>query len=56
MKGAGLHTTQLSRGHPAEKQGKTVFIEGALPGETVRAKITHSNKRLEEAEVFRSTE
>lgn len=36
--------------HPAEKHGKTVFIEGALPGETVRAKITQSNKRLEQAE------
>lgn len=48
--GRGIAHYTAQSGHPAEKQGKTVFIEGALPGETVRAKITHSNKRLEEAE------
>lgn len=36
--------------HPTEKHGKKVFITGALPGETVQAKITHSVKRLEEAD------
>lgn len=36
--------------HPVEKHGKKVFIRGALPGETVQAKITHSVKRLEEAD------
>ena len=36
--------------HPVEKHGKKVFIQGALPGETVKAKITHSVKRLEEAQ------
>ncbi|KAB1854607.1 23S rRNA (uracil(1939)-C(5))-methyltransferase RlmD [Acinetobacter tandoii] len=36
--------------HPVEKHGKKVFIAQALPGETVRARITHSNKRLEEAD------
>ena len=36
--------------HPADKQGKKVFISYALPGETVRAKITQVNKRLEEAD------
>ncbi|MBP8099359.1 MAG: 23S rRNA (uracil(1939)-C(5))-methyltransferase RlmD [Acinetobacter sp.] len=36
--------------HPEEKQGKKVFIRYALPGETVRATITHTAKRLEEAD------
>jgi 23S rRNA (uracil1939-C5)-methyltransferase len=36
--------------HPAEKQGKKVFINYALPGETVKAQITHAVKRLEEAD------
>lgn len=36
--------------HPVDKHGKKVFIVGALPGETVIAKITHSVKRLEEAD------
>lgn len=36
--------------HPAEKHGKKVFISYALPGETVKAAITHETKRLEEAD------
>lgn len=36
--------------HPSDKHGKKVFIEGALPGETVEAKITNVVKRLEEAD------
>ena len=36
--------------HPTEKHGKKVFITGALPGETVQAKITNVVKRLEEAD------
>jgi len=36
--------------HPTEKHGKKVFIRYALPGETVRAVITHAVKRLEEAD------
>lgn len=36
--------------HPSEKQGKKVFINYALPGETVKAQITHVAKRLEEAD------
>lgn len=36
--------------HPAEKKGKKVFIEAALPGETVKAKITKVVSKLEEAE------
>ena len=36
--------------HPAEKHGKKVFIEAALPGETVKAKITKVVSKLEEAE------
>ena len=49
MKGAGLHTIQLSLVIQPRSRGKQ-FLLRALPGETVRAKITHSNKRLEEAE------
>lgn len=37
--------------HPADKHGKKVFIRYALPGETVKAQITHEAKRLEEAEM-----
>jgi len=36
--------------HPADKQGKKVFIRYALPGETVKAQITNVVKRLEEAD------
>jgi 23S rRNA (uracil1939-C5)-methyltransferase len=36
--------------HPSDKCGKKVFIAYALPGETVRAQITHVVKRLEEAD------
>ena len=36
--------------HPIEKHGKKVFIRYALPGETVRARITNVVKRLEEAD------
>ena len=36
--------------HPADKHGKKVFIRYALPGETVCARITHTAKRLEEAD------
>ncbi|CAM4355611.1 23S rRNA (uracil(1939)-C(5))-methyltransferase RlmD [Acinetobacter pragensis] len=36
--------------HPLEKHGKKVFIRYALPGETVCARITHTAKRLEEAD------
>ena len=36
--------------HPVEKHGKKVFIEGALPGESVKAKIIREVKKLEEAE------
>ena len=36
--------------HPKEKHGKKVFISSALPGETVKAKITKEVKKLEEAD------
>lgn len=36
--------------HSSDKQGKKVFINYALPGETVKAQITHVAKRLEEAD------
>ncbi|ENX10234.1 23S rRNA (uracil(1939)-C(5))-methyltransferase RlmD [Acinetobacter variabilis] len=36
--------------HPLEKHGKKVFIRYALPGETVRARITREVKKLEEAD------
>ena len=38
--------------HPIEKNGKKVFIRYALPGETVKAQITHQAKKLEEADSF----
>lgn len=37
---------------PIEKNGKKVFIQFALPGETVVAKITRDTKRLEEADAI----
>src|SRR5690606_8911956 len=36
--------------HPPEKHGKKVFIRYALPGETVRARISREVKKLEEAD------
>ena len=36
--------------HPKDKHGKKVFIGSALPGETVKAKITREVKKLEEAD------
>jgi 23S rRNA (uracil1939-C5)-methyltransferase len=36
--------------HPQHKHGKKVFIRYALPGETVRARITREVKKLEEAD------
>lgn len=36
--------------HPPHKHGKKVFIRYALPGETVRARITREVKKLEEAD------
>lgn len=48
--GRGIAHYDSHPDHPIDKHGKKVFIEGALPGETVEAKITHSVKRLEEAE------
>ena len=48
--GRGIAHYGNEPGHPAEKQGKKIFITGALPGETVQARITHHTKRLEEAD------
>lgn len=47
-RGIALYTDQDD--HPSEKMGKKVFIRFALPGETVRAQITHQAKKLEEAD------
>ena len=48
--GRGIAHYGSHPGHPEEKRGKKVFIRYALPGETVRASITHAAKRLEEAD------
>ena len=48
--GRGIAHFGTDPAHPAEKHGKKVFIRYALPGETVRARITNVVKRLEEAD------
>ena len=48
--GRGIAHYGNEPGHPADKHGKKVFITGALPGETVQARITQVAKRLEEAD------
>ena len=48
--GRGIAHYGTEADHPVEKHGKKVFISHALPGETVKAKITHEVKRLEEAD------
>ena len=48
--GRGIAHYGSHPGHPEEKHGKKVIIRYALPGETVRASITHAAKRLEEAD------
>ncbi|MBK0062659.1 MULTISPECIES: 23S rRNA (uracil(1939)-C(5))-methyltransferase RlmD [unclassified Acinetobacter] len=49
--GRGIAHFGTAAEHPQVKTGKKVFIRYALPGETVRAKITHETKRLEEGEL-----
>lgn len=39
------------RGVARTPAGKTVFVEGALPGETVQAAVHHTRKRFDEAHV-----
>jgi 23S rRNA (uracil1939-C5)-methyltransferase len=48
--GRGIAHYGLHPDHPSDKKGKKVFIVGALPGETVKAKITKVVSKLEEAE------
>ena len=48
--GRGIAHFGTDPAHPVEKHGKKVFIRYALPGETVRARITNVVKRLEEAD------
>ncbi|MFT4021813.1 MAG: 23S rRNA (uracil(1939)-C(5))-methyltransferase RlmD [Acinetobacter sp.] len=50
--GRGIAHYRADFGHPDEKIGKKVFIQFALPGEVVRAQITHQAKRLEEADAI----
>ena len=50
--GRGIAHFGTDAAHPQDKTGKKVFIRYALPGETVRAKITHETKRLEEGELI----
>ncbi|MDO4223162.1 MAG: 23S rRNA (uracil(1939)-C(5))-methyltransferase RlmD [Acinetobacter sp.] len=47
-RGVALYGTHPE--HPTQKHGKKVFIRYALAGEQVQARITHSTKRLEEAD------
>lgn len=51
--GRGIALYAEGTDHPAEKQGKKVFIRYALPGEIVEAQITHQAKKLEEADSIR---
>jgi len=39
----------------ARYEGKTIFVSGALPGETVQARITERHKRYDEAECIEVT-
>ncbi|WP_194757220.1 23S rRNA (uracil(1939)-C(5))-methyltransferase RlmD [Aliidiomarina indica] len=53
--GNGLVIERMShegRGIAHDQQGKTIFVEGALPGETVTAQITQSRSRYNEAHVI----
>lgn len=50
--GRGIAHFGTAPDHPAFKAGKKVFIRYALPGETVRANISHETKRLEEGEML----
>ncbi|RKG34369.1 23S rRNA (uracil(1939)-C(5))-methyltransferase RlmD [Acinetobacter guerrae] len=50
--GRGIAHFGTAADHPELKTGKKVFIRYALPGETVRARITHETKRLEEGEML----
>ena len=48
--GRGIAHYGTETNHPSEKQGKKVFIRYALPGEIVKAQITHQAKKLDEAD------
>ncbi|OTG83198.1 23S rRNA (uracil(1939)-C(5))-methyltransferase [Acinetobacter sp. ANC 4558] len=48
--GRGISHYGTHPDHPVEKHGKKVFIYGALPGETVKARITKVVSKLEEAD------
>ena len=50
--GRGIAHFGTHEDHPVEKHGKKVFIRYALPGETVKAKITNTTSRFEEAEML----
>lgn len=47
--GRGIAHYELDQ-HPTDKHGKKVFIQFALPNETVEVKVTSQNKRLEEGD------
>ncbi|GAB3047703.1 23S rRNA (uracil(1939)-C(5))-methyltransferase RlmD [Acinetobacter apis] len=55
--GRGIaHYSKDQPDHPIEKQGKKVFIQYALPGETVTAQIQRQSKRFEEADMLNVVE
>lgn len=47
--GRGIAHYTTDPQHPIEKQGKKVFIAYALPGESVRAQLTHQSSKFEQA-------
>lgn len=50
--GRGIARYAQAFDHPIEKHGKSVFISQALPGEIVRAQLTHQSKKLDEAQLL----
>lgn len=48
--GRGIAHYGTDPSHPAEKKGKKVFISNALPGEIVRAQLTHQSAKFEQAQ------
>ena len=48
--GRGIAHYGTDPSHPTEKHGKKVFISNALPGEIVRAQLTHQSAKFEQAQ------
>ncbi len=52
--GRGIAHYGTDPSHPTEKHGKKVFISNALPGEIVRAQLTHQSAKFEQAQQIAS--